>query len=97
MTNKIKEEKTTEERITIMAKTQEVLSALGLTGQQQYDYLLRLLEDTRNETKQKMIEKIDKELRHNVIEVEIDNITYCVKDVKVMHQFLEELKEEVGK
>jgi hypothetical protein len=40
------------------------------------------------------IKKIDEELRHNVIEFEYEGISYCLKDVKVLHEFIENLLAE---
>ena len=44
---------------------------------------------------EELIDKIDKELRHNVIEFELNDVPCCVKDVKVMHDFLINLKDEL--
>ena len=44
---------------------------------------------------EKMIDEIDEELRKNVIYIDYENVNYCVKDVKVFHNFLMELKSKL--
>ena len=56
---------------------------------------LKFQEEQTSKKVEELIDKIDKELRHNVIEFELNDVPCCVKDVKVMHDFLINLKDEL--